>query len=327
MVCPNCGRQIINGNQCPCINEGQHSPNPAINLLKTEGTSGKFLIGLIALTVARILYFFTSGGLYISTFYSIIEMMEDLGYYDAASNMANAFYSYASNASVFIATVLALLPELVILVGLWCIFISCKNKMNPGVSKAGFMIIKVVQVISITIFIVAMAIVLIIAVMAGVSSGDAAAGVGMFILLIPIAIVVLVAVLYYRGVIKTLNGAMEVSKTGRPSLNTSSFVMVLLFISGIVSILSMFSNIVDYFNYGRYVGNTNTLIAGFSSGLIGLSNLLFGITMNSYRAGMMRLAYNAPVYNTNIFQNQGVNGANGQQFTYQNQQQPYQQHQ
>ena len=50
MICPKCGRMVPDGSQCPC-GAPVLSSNPAVNLLKTIGSSPKFLTAVILYTV------------------------------------------------------------------------------------------------------------------------------------------------------------------------------------------------------------------------------------------------------------------------------------
>ena len=50
MMCPKCGRTIPDGTQCPC-GAPVLSSNPAVNLIKTLGSSPKFLAAAILTSV------------------------------------------------------------------------------------------------------------------------------------------------------------------------------------------------------------------------------------------------------------------------------------
>ena len=56
MICPKCGRNIPDGSVCPCsYNTPVLSSNPAVNTLKTIGSSPLFLVVSILLSIAPVL--------------------------------------------------------------------------------------------------------------------------------------------------------------------------------------------------------------------------------------------------------------------------------
>ena len=53
MICPKCGRTVPDGAPCPC-GAPVLSSNPAVNLMKTLGSSPKFLTAAILYSVGGI---------------------------------------------------------------------------------------------------------------------------------------------------------------------------------------------------------------------------------------------------------------------------------
>ena len=53
MICPNCGRTVPDGTQCPCMGSTPLlSSNPAVNVIKTVGSSTQFLVLAILYSVS-----------------------------------------------------------------------------------------------------------------------------------------------------------------------------------------------------------------------------------------------------------------------------------
>ena len=63
MICPKCGRDIPDGTVCPCSLEGPPlSDNPALNALKTVGSSPLFLALAALMSAWALLTIFSSLG-------------------------------------------------------------------------------------------------------------------------------------------------------------------------------------------------------------------------------------------------------------------------
>ena len=94
MICPKCGRVIPDGTQCPC-GAPLLSSNPAVNVIKTLGSSPKFLAVAILYSVAALfsavsvfntdalaspLYYYAANyGLNSDAFYTVMEAAEGGG--------------------------------------------------------------------------------------------------------------------------------------------------------------------------------------------------------------------------------------------------------
>ena len=60
MQCPKCGREIPYGTVCSCSANTPLSSNPAVNVLKTIGSSPLFLTAAVLYSVATLISVFTS---------------------------------------------------------------------------------------------------------------------------------------------------------------------------------------------------------------------------------------------------------------------------
>ena len=64
MICPKCGREIPDGTVCPCTLERPPlSDNPALNALKTVGSSPLFLALAVLMSLSALLTVFSSLGM------------------------------------------------------------------------------------------------------------------------------------------------------------------------------------------------------------------------------------------------------------------------
>ncbi len=62
MICPNCGRDIPDGSVCPCtLQSTPLSDNPALNIVKTIGSSPLFLVMTIFLSLSTLFTILSRG--------------------------------------------------------------------------------------------------------------------------------------------------------------------------------------------------------------------------------------------------------------------------
>lgn len=143
MLCPKCGREIPDGTVCPCMLERPPlSDNPALNALKTVGSSPLFLALAILMSLSALLTVFSSLGasdamanirLY------AYQMGLDVDQIDAILN--------AMRSTSVVSAVLSSTPAILTAVALWMHFGTCMNRQSGNISTAGLTICKVLAYI------------------------------------------------------------------------------------------------------------------------------------------------------------------------------------
>lgn len=144
MICPNCGREIPDGTVCPCtLAAPALSDNPALNVLKTIGSSPLFLAMAVLFSVSALLTIFSSLGisdtlssLYVYAYELGLDMDQVLAVMDAMRSTSAA------------STVFSSIPAILIAVAMWMHFATCKNRQTGNISTAGLTICKVLRYIS-----------------------------------------------------------------------------------------------------------------------------------------------------------------------------------
>lgn len=144
MICPKCGRDIPDGTVCPCSLEGPPlSDNPALNALKTVGSSPLFLALAVLMSAWALLTIFSSLGVsdamssvYVYAFQYGLDM-------DQVQAIMNAMRS-----SSMVTAVLGSIPAILTAVAMWLHFSTCKSRQSGNISTAGLTICKVLSYIS-----------------------------------------------------------------------------------------------------------------------------------------------------------------------------------
>lgn len=144
MICPKCGREIPDGTVCPCqLEVPALSDNPALNTLKTIGSSPMFLAMAVLFSISALLNVFSS-----------------LGISDALSNIYIYAYQMGLDADQIMSmldmmrstsafsTVLGSIPAILVAVAMWIHFATCKSRLSGNISTAGLTICKVLRYIS-----------------------------------------------------------------------------------------------------------------------------------------------------------------------------------
>lgn len=294
MICPKCGRSIPDGTICPCSMAQPLSSNPAVNTLKTLGSSPLFLVFAILMSLAPLLSILGQ--------MMMRSNMGELMYYamqlDLDPGVLYPFLNAVSNASVGTA-VLSAAPSVLIAVGLWITYASCRSTQSGNVSTAGMTICKVLAVITLVCLCICAALMLILAVIllaAGVSESAVSDGyysgmtqavmamVGVFLVII--AVVFALTIIYEVCVIKTINRIKATAVTGTPDNRIPNFLIVMNYIAAVGSGLAG-------------LGNLFTAPAVALSALASAASLiLISILLSKYRSGMTLLMYPPvqPVY-------------------------------
>lgn len=250
--------QPTNDVQQPAAN-----PFPMLSALKEKGGSAGFLIATILFTLSLVMTIvsaFSIGG----QLYEIVNMINayvGMGMTEAAADVTEIYNVVNQMAPVLtVISFLSSIPTIIICIGLWCIYGTCKKSGNQPLKTGGFTAIKVIFILNMIgtcisyAFIVFMfAFIFLAAAAEGVSMSDlmyslemagsmgygdaeAIAGIiaGAFGFIVVLLIVVMVlSIIYLAKIIGCLNRAKEIIVTGKTSKNVSAFVGVFLMLGGI----------------------------------------------------------------------------------------------
>ena len=296
MICPKCGRMVPDGSQCPC-GAPVLSSNPAVNLLKTIGSSPKFLTAVILYTVMvvfNILSSFASG-----------DWINALYYYGANYGLdPDIFYPTMSalESSSLLGAVMGSIPAILLAVGMWLFYVTCRNTQSGNISTAGLTICKVIAYITLVFICALAALLLVMAVLlmiGGVATtsaynsyyyddGSAAVLITVLgVLLVVLAAVMALLIAYYVCVIKTINRIKASALNGAPDNRIPRFLTVLMMVSGVLSGL------------GGLFSLFTTPAAGIASLAGAVCAILMALLLSEYRAKMSMLLYPPvqPMYN------------------------------
>ena len=265
MICPNCGRTVPDGTQCPCMGSTPLlSSNPAVNVIKTVGSSTQFLVLAILYSVS-VLFSVVTAITADSTLENLIYSAYDYGI------DPSLLYPFANqNAlSAVLGAIFSSVPGILIATALWLHFSSSRGTATGGVSTAGMTIWKVMAVISLVgcclgILAALFFVVLFIAVLANMGSSNAGSYhfysygygdpevllAGASVLLGILAVVVIMALVLYLiydiCVLKTVNRMKNVVHTGMPDNRIPRYLIVMNYVFGIIAgiggLFSLFSS-------------------------------------------------------------------------------------
>ena len=285
--------------------------NPAILALKRAITSAPSIIAAALFTVSVLfsVYIMALGSDSVAQL--AVQIMKTAG--------LNVSVSSGSLLTGFLSAIVASLPSLLIILGLWLTIGSASKKNTDRMSTAGLTIIKVIMIISFVAVIAAFAAAIVLIVIAllfgadalGFSSENAASiALALISVLILVGIFVFV-IIYYVQIIKTIGAAKSVASLGRPSRRISGFVGVMQFITGISGIGS---SLVLFFSAAVATGliseiskssslafDTSMIISFISSYSLfvaiqtlvaALASIFFGITIFKLKSSMNNLLRN-----------------------------------
>ena len=257
MICPNCGREIPDGTICPCALEAAAPPlsdNPAVNVIKTAGSSGLGLALAVLLSLSALLAIFSSLG--------TSQALDNLYYYAYTAGLDMdvilRMMEYSRSSSLASA-VLGSIPAILMAVAAWIHFGTCRSRASGNISTAGLTIYKVLAYIGLiglclaALLVVGLLGILIFAAAADtLSLGDFAAQFGSYdadeakLALIIIfatfaaflAFFMALAIAYQAGLIRTIHRVMAVAASGLADNRVSSYVIGMNSVLGAFSILS-----------------------------------------------------------------------------------------
>lgn len=293
MQCPKCGREIPYGTVCSCSVNAPLSSNPAVNVLKTIGSSPLFLTAAILYSVSTLITVFTSvlGNSGVSDYLWYAFSTMDIDY-----SMLYPIMNALNGASIGL-TLLFSVPAILVAVGMWLHFATCRDRRSGNISTAGLTICKVIAIIFLVCYCLVTALLLfaVIMVLAGGSayfsysydlygygydSGYAAgvtAGV-VFMLLLCVAIFVLF-ILYYVSVIRTIGKIKASAVSGMPENRISRFLTAMLYITGV---LSGISGLIALFS---------TPVSGLATLASAVCSILIAVCLGRQRQQMTLLLY------------------------------------
>ena len=249
MICPKCGREIPDGTVCPCTYQSPAlSSNPAVNVIKTVGSSTIFLIMAILGTVGFVLTMISNVS---DTSGAIEQYIYELMYNYTGINPA--YYASATE-TAGISSVISLISGSAVsaltVVALWIHYATCKNQKNGNISTAALTIWKVftwIAIVGLIIACVGVAILVVaIAVMgsATMPSDEYGLLVGVVVfLMIFFGALVGLALACEIAKLRVINRAKTIAYNGIPDNRVSQFLIVMTWIGGISSALTGLSSL------------------------------------------------------------------------------------
>lgn len=281
MFCPKCGSPMQEGRPCPC-GAPMLSSNPAVNILKTVGSSTVFLMAAIFYTLEVL----------VTLVSSFMPSALDQFIYTLLTNLQidpSVFVQVKlSMQSTWLFSMLAaLIPEVLIAVSLWITFGSSKNRNTGTVSTAGMTICKVLSILSVILLALCIVVLvvfgIILLVVGGTESGNAAAVFTMLGIYLLVYTLVVVFLLFYQiAIVKTINSVKRTALLGYPDTKVSTFVIVMLYITGIDSII------------GGIIFLVFSPLLGISSLCSAVAIILIAVALGQYKKKITMLAYAMP---------------------------------
>ena len=305
MICPKCGRTVPDGMPCPC-GAPMLSSNPAVNLIKTLGSSTKFLAATILYSAMVLFAIFAAFG--------SKALVDQLYYYGANYGVdPDVFYPMMSALEGFTTAglIFTLIPAILVAVGMWLFYSTCRNRQTGNVSTVGLTICKVLAIISLVMICVIIALVLFIMVVVMVvlasnmgysyyyNATDNAnvlifAQVFLGIFAVVLAAMLVLYILYYVSVIKVINRIKASAINGVPDNRIPRFLTGFLMFLGVMNALGGVASLIT------------SPIAGVGSLAGAACFILMSLLLKEYRDKMTVLLFppvqpmygNMPPYNT-----------------------------
>lgn len=317
MICPNCGRNIPDGTQCPCSAGMAYSSNPAVNIVKSMGASTLFMVLAVLTSVSVVLSIITAtniDSIVWNAFYSFSDFVDPSVYY--------GMYDLINASSIFGAIVGAT-PAILTAVGMWLHFTASRNRTHGGLSTTGLTMIKVVNIVMFVLVCVAIAFVIFAFIMVFIALGATSSyySYGYYNLADAMAVIIIIAVAvlviavpliiaYYVCLLKTINRVKTTALTGVPDNRIPGFLVVMSYIAAAGSIISAFSVLFT------------SVWSALASLVSAATAIITALLLTGYKKQMSMLMFNNPVPVQMPVQQQGY----AQPQTYQPQQaQPVQQ--
>ena len=220
----------------------------------------------------------------------------------SAGVMGGVSYGFYWLLAQFISPRLAVIPAILLAVGMWMFYVTCRNTQSGNISTAGLTICKVIAYITLVFICALAALLLVMAVLlmiGGVATtsaynsyyyddGSAAVLITVLgVLLVVLAAVMALLIAYYVCVIKTINRIKASALNGAPDNRIPRFLTVLMMVTGVLSGL------------GGLFSLFTTPAAGIASLAGAVCAILMSLLLSEYRAKMSMLLYPPvqPMYN------------------------------
>ena len=259
MICPKCGRTVPDGASCPC-GAPVLSSNPAVNLMKTLGSSPKFLTAAILYSVAVLFNLLASFG--------ASDVISTLYYYGANYGFdPDVFYPMMSalEGSTVVSAVIGAIPSILLAVGMWLFYTTCRNTQSGNVSTVGLTICKVITVINLVLLCCVVLFLFVITLLVIVS--------------LIVAAVLALVIAYQVSILRAINRIKGSALNGAPDNRISRFLTGFMMVIGVLTCLGgLFSLIASP-------------VAGIASLASGVCCVLMSLLLGEYRAKMTMLLY------------------------------------
>ncbi|MFT9076089.1 zinc-ribbon domain-containing protein [Ethanoligenens sp.] len=218
------------------------SPNPAINLLKTHGSSGKMLVAAILFSLMVLIKLITAfQGNNLINYIKQILGDNNLG---GLSSSLDPFLEPIQQGIVAF-NLLLLIPNIFILVGLWLFFNACTDTTNPRINTSGLTLIQVIVIIQLVGICILGAIIEIALIAATAYTGNLANGFGAMeyaqgsIVLLIVAILLVAGIftliiLYYSAILSTVKSAKHTVQSERVAVPKLAGYLVFVNFAGAV---------------------------------------------------------------------------------------------
>lgn len=265
-----------------------YSSNPVLNQVKTVAASPLALVAIIAFSAQILVEIFkalTFRNALIPALYRILNMFggdvpyEMYSFVDKIAGIGGAPFAFA--------TILGLIPSILICVGLWMTYASATNRTYIGMKTSGLTMIKVMNIIQIvcsSIWLLVSEIIIIVAAigvnnLANSYSGyyyetsySGASTVIFVMLAIVVGAIFALQIIYNAKIVSSINAAKYTVNTGVPTDKISGFVAVWSFISAF--------------------GLLFTIVTNFLGSVLGMTSLIcFAILIYKYKGSMRGLMY------------------------------------
>ncbi|HAN21865.1 MAG: hypothetical protein A2Y15_06330 [Clostridiales bacterium GWF2_36_10] len=253
--------------------QGQYL-SPVISAVKSLGSSVLFLSAIIIYTVSLL---FSGISSFSNTTSDISFYKYDVEYYEEIIKVLEKLLPYITAFSLIV-----IAPSILFCIGMWQFYNASRNPTDAPLSTSGLKLIKISSIISlaslalIPIFIIYLIINISTIVDTGYSSIVTATLIGF---IIGILLILVLPVFYYIGIIKIAKTITNTILTGVPSNDISGFVIVMNYIMGGFSLLSLSTG-----------GIGALLNASFF--------ILISIGLTQYKKTMTQLIYNNYYTNT-----------------------------
>ncbi len=289
MICPNCGREIPDGSLCPCTMQPPPlSNNPAVNVLKTLGSSSMFIGMTVLFSISALLAILSAA--------TVNNNLYDLYYYAYTIGLDMDMIDYifdAMQSTTVVSAVFAALPAILLAVALWLHFLSSRSTLTGNLSTAGLTICKVLSYLRliglclITVMVLGVGAIVILAVLSGelspyVADPDEFSLTIIMIVGLVIAFVLffmVLAITYQCSIIRTINRAKDIAQTGMPDDRVSGYLVGMTYV---VAVCSLISGVTAMFS--SPMGGASTLC-------VGVAYILMAQLLTRYRREMNQVLY------------------------------------